>query len=298
MSVVVSGIVPAFTGRDSFLIDTSGSFSLDRSVVAYIWLVGGGCDGGDGFVDKRGIFHGGKGGDGGAVYKFGRIKLLKNTLYTVKIAEVNDPLGTSFEFGQILFSAAQLGCSRKFGGTGGIVNINGGIVNPAFGNDGIPTPYGVVGSSGGGGVCAVRTDGVLKSTSISVGGQSAGNSRVHIKNGLSWDALKQFNPDIDAQNYGCGGGGNTFCYGESDIGTRSRGKGGCVIVQYVVLENDAEDAPDCSIQYWDNEKADNGESEAALREKVNTLYENVTAAKQRNEELKKRLDELEKRVSE
>ena len=254
MDITVSGINIAQSGNDWFLIDESGEFTLDKTIMATIWLVGGGCDGGDGYIDSLGIFHGGNGGDGGAVYRFGKIKLLKNVPYSINIADTNKPFDTSFKLGQIVFKSEQIGCIRAFGGNGGIVNLDGGIVNPEYGKDGAITPYGYVGSSGSGGVCAAVSNGRFKSTAMSVGGVGAGNSRGYIPKGADWEVIKHLNSNIDAVNYGCGGGGNTYVPNTDDIDVKSRGKGGCVIVQFEVLENDGEDSPECSIRYWVNKK--------------------------------------------
>lgn len=250
MDIAVSGIDIAQSGDDWFLIDESGEFSLNKAVMATIWLVGGGCDGEDGYIDSRNIFHGGNGGDGGSVYKFGKIKLLKNVPYSINIADTNKPFDTSFKLGQIVFKSGQIGCTRALGGNGGIVTPDGGTVNPEYGKDGVLTPYGYVGSSGSGGVCAAVTNGRFKSTAMSVGGMGAGNSRGYIRNGADWDIIKHITPNIDAANYGCGGGGNTYAPNTDDIDVKSCGKGGCVIVKYEVLENDGEDAPECSIRFW------------------------------------------------
>lgn len=254
MEITVNGIETAFNGNNWFLIDKSGDFTLDKTVMATIWLVGGGVDGTDGFTDNRGFYHGGIGGQGGNVYKFGKIKLKKDIIYSVMIGNSNEPSGTSFKFGQILFNSGQMGHTCVFGGVGGIINPEGAIVAPVFGKDGVETPYGYVGSSGGGGVCTAVVNNLTKTTEMSRGGVGAGNSRRYLVSGLDWADFKDNNPKIDATNYGCGGGGNTYCVGLSDIGVKSHGKKGCVIVQYEIIE-DKENAPDCSIHFWDNPKS-------------------------------------------
>ena len=251
MDITVSGIETALDGDDWFLLDKSGDFSLDKTVMATIWLVGGGMDGTDGFTDNRGYYHGGIGGQGGNVYKFGKIKLKAGEKYAVMIGNANEPSGTSFKFGQILFNSGQMGHTCVFGGAGGIINPEGAVVAPKFGKNGVETPYGTVGSSGGGGVCTAVIDSITRSTEMSSGGIGAGNSRRYLVSGLDF---KDCNPNIDGLNYGCGGGGNTYCVGLNDIGVRSHGKKGCVIVQYEVVEDNA-DAPDCSIRYWEKRRA-------------------------------------------
>lgn len=256
MKITVSGIETAFDGEDWILIDKSGDFSLDKTVMATIWLVGGGMDGTDGFTDNRGFHHGGIGGQGGNVYKFGKIKLKKGDKYSVIIGNANEPSGTSFKFGQILFNSGQMGHTYTFGGAGGIINSNGAVVAPVFGKDGVETPYGYVGSSGGGGVCTAVIDGITRATGMSRGGAGAGNSRRYLVNGMNWDDFKDNSPNIDAVNFGCGGGGNTYCVGLNDIGVKSHGMQGCIIIQYEVIE-DEDNAPDCSIRYWDKPKSTN-----------------------------------------
>lgn len=256
MKVTISGIETALDGDDWFLLNKSGDFSLNKTVMATIWLVGGGMDGTDGFTDNRGFFHGGIGGQGGNVYRFGKIKLKKDENYSVIIGNSNEPSGTSFKFGQILFNSGQMGHTYTFGGAGGIINPNGAIVAPVFGKDGVETPYGFVGSSGGGGACAAVINNITKSTGMSHGGVGAGSSRGYLINGLNWEDFKDNNPNINAVNYGCGGGGNTYCVGLNDIGVKSHGMQGCVIIQYEVVE-DGENAPDCSIHFWNNPKSVN-----------------------------------------
>lgn len=253
MDIAISGLSPAVCGDDWFLLDESGEFSLDTTVMANIWLVGGGMDGTDGFTDNKGFLHGGIGGQGGNIYKFGKIKLTKGAKYKITVAEANDISNTTFKIGQILFSAGQMGHTGFFGGAGGIVNPNGHIVNPIDGKDGIETPYGIVGSSGSGGVCGTYIDATPKFTATGSGGIGAGNSRKYVVEGIDWENIKEFNPDIDAKNYGCGGGGNTYCAGLKDIGVKSHGKKGCVIIQFTVVKNEPDNAPDCSIRYWETE---------------------------------------------
>lgn len=256
MKITVSGIETVIDGEDWFLIDKSGDFSLDKTVMTTIWLVGGGMDGTDGFTDNRGFHHGGIGGQGGNVYRFGKIKLKKGDKYSVIIGNANEPSGTSFKFGQILFNSGQMGHTYTFGGAGGIINSNGAAVAPLFGKDGVETPYGYVGSSGGGGVCTAVIDSITRETGMSRGGAGAGNSRRYLVNGMNWDNFKDNSPNIDAVNFGCGGGGNTYCVGLNDIGVKSHGMQGCIIIQYEVIE-DEDNAPDCSIRYWDKPKSTN-----------------------------------------
>ncbi|MBD5080362.1 MAG: hypothetical protein HDT44_01200 [Ruminococcaceae bacterium] len=289
MSEIISGIAPAEEGKDWFLIDKSGSFSLLSPIMAEIWLVGGGSDGEDGFVSSSGSYFGGKGGDGGAVFKFGKIKISGNTVIDVNIADVNNPWGTWISFNGKRFRVGDAGSSGKLGGRGGIIDPDGGTVRPFNGSDGVLTPYGFVGSSGGGGICAVISFASVKSTAMSRGGNGAGGSRNYLRYGINWEEIKKYNPSIDAVNYGCGGGGNTFCHGEEDVGVKSHGKGGCVIVKYSVIEND-ENSPECTVRYWGKSKSDSDKK--ALQERIMALTQELETANAKNLELKKKAEKL------
>ena len=288
MNNIISGIAPAAEGKDWFLIDRSGSFSLLSPIMAEIWLVGGGCDGEDGFIGSSGSYYGGKGGDGGAIYKFGRIKIAADTVIDVNIAEVNEQLGTWISFNGKRFSAGDEGSFGRVGGKGGIITYYGETVRPSDGCDGVLTPYGYVGSSGGGGICAAVSFAAVKSTAMSKGGNGAGSSRYHFRHGMDWEKIKELNPRIDAVSYGCGGGGNTFCYGEKDIGVRSHGKGGCVIVKYFIIDD--ENSPDCTVSYWGKGKPDSDRK--ALQDRIDALSRELEAANAKNAELKKKAEEL------
>lgn len=282
MSVKISGNVPALNGKDWFLFDESGSFTLDNTVMADIWLIGGGFDGGDGRLDGE-TACGGRGGDGGSVYKFGKVKLLKDTEYRFSVGESGGGVST-FEFGGKTFGSDMRGCVRIKGGRGGIINLNGGVVSPVFGGDGVLTPYGYVGSSGGGGVCYGKNGFSLRSTRLARGGAGSGKSEYR-GFGIS-----------DAENYGCGGEGDHFFYSSDEVPVKSHGKGGCVIVQYKNIdeENDFENSSDCVVKYW--EKSEKTTEELKLE--IDVLTEKFEAARVRNEELKKQLSELEAKIAE
>ena len=233
VTVNVSGIVPALSGTDEkngnwFLIDESGEFSLDRSVTATIWLVGVGCDGergewngnrnetvGDPIINTgTGTSYAGSGGDGGKVFTAYNIKIPKNQKISSIIAQRNDKNGTSINISGSTFKCNQTGYTFQIGGKGGNIlkapenakwaeqpttevsegNINGGLSKG--GTNGILTPYGYVGSSGGGGaVC----NGISSAVNGNEGGIGAGNGTNHRSAGT------------DAINYGCGGGGGAIC---------------------------------------------------------------------------------------
>lgn len=234
MDITVYGAVISEQGNDWFLFDVSGAFSLDCDVMATVWLVGGGYDGGNGYLDGNNA-HGGDGGNGGKVYKFGKVKLLKNTEYRFSVGKCDGGV-SSFELGSRIISTDMLGYTQTFGGRGGIINSNAGIVSPRPGTNGVITPYGYVGSSGCGGVCGEEVNGIYRSTSMSRGGIGSGSSE--------YRGMKV----SDAENYGCGGDGDYFCGSSDKPPDKSHGKDGCVIIQYEIVD---ETLPECTIKFWD-----------------------------------------------
>lgn len=194
----VSGIDVAESGfHDTwgfwFVIDESGVFTLDHDVIAEFWVVGGGCDGEDGIWNGN--------------------ELIEGTAGNIKL---NSGKGTSY--------------SGK-GGDGGSIPLplmgkhyafQSAAILPKRGTNGMNTPYGYVGSSGGGGaVC----NGQANAENGVKGGIGAGNGNKH------WDS------GSNAQNYGCGGGGGATCGYVAKGQPGGRGKKGCVIVAYRAKQN-------------------------------------------------------------
>ncbi len=287
--VSVSGITPALSGEGWFVIDKSGTFFLDKTVTATIWLVGGGCDGTAGkwngnilkeinsedigkynpdsiIYDDSGVprlsgnpvpgtgtdtSYSGAGGDGGYVFTVTNVKIPKNQSLISVIAESNDKDGTSLDIQGVLYQCGQPGCIYKTGGEGGNLKLpsfdnNEGwwrgkellatseenrfwiaqttpyLKESTAGKDGVSTPYGYVGSSGGGGtVC----NGVLNADNGKDGGEGAGNGQDHR------------NPGTDAEHYGCGGGGGAICGWVAKGQPGGKGKQGCIIISYVVEQS-------------------------------------------------------------
>lgn len=250
IKVNVSGITPVENGTDPrygnwFLIDESGEFSLDRSVIATIWLVGGGCDG------TAGIWHGnpiseegkpivnegtgtsysGSGGDGGNVCTVYNVKILKNQTIDSVVAQVNDKTGTSLDVGGVIYSCSQIGCISQIGGEGGNIPTapedkewaeQTSAVLSKGGTNGVLTPYGYVGSSGGGGaVC----NGISNAVNGVKGGEGAGNGTNHRTAGTN------------ANNYGCGGGGGAICGWVAEGQEGGLGKQGCIIIAYTIEQS-------------------------------------------------------------
>lgn len=248
VQVTVSGIIPAKSGVDAkygnwFLIDQSGNFSLDHSVVATVWVVGGGCDGtagiwrGNNVTDGggnpipdtgTGVSYSGAGGDGGDVFVVMNVKIPKNQTLTSVIAERNDKSGTSLNTGEVIYRCDHPGFVSRTGGTGGYIPLapvgeawadQDDAVTSGSGSNGEGTPYGYVGSSGGGGaVC----NGRVNAANGVEGGVGAGSGTNHRTAGT------------DAENYGCGGGGGAICGYIAKGQEGGKGKQGCIIIAYTV----------------------------------------------------------------
>ncbi len=245
-SINITGLTPALTGDNWFLFDKSGVFSLDKNIFVILYLVGGGCDGKDGFI-SNGIVHGGKGGDGGKVLKLSGIKLKKDVYYNISAAESNDISGTNIVINGVAYGCDRQRCIYKIGGNGGVQTLDGTACNPQNGANGIKTPYGYVGSSGGGGVACSGN----KFTVMSSGGIGAGGSLRHFHPEYTPIINLPLQYEYDAVNYGCGGGGNTFCSRDGEISPKSKGKKGCVIIECGEIISD-ENAPDFTITYFKN----------------------------------------------
>ncbi len=247
VQVNVSGIVPKQQGQDTqygnwFLIDENGDFSLDHAVTATVWLVGGGCDGTAGVWNGNtlgddaspipdtgtGISYSGSGGDGGYVNTLMNVKIPKGLTLTSVIAQRNDKSGTSLNIDGTLFKCDQTGSKSLVGGAGGSVPLpesgkkyaaQDTVVGAKGGLDGVSTPYGYVGSSGGGGAAC---NGTSNADNGVEGGTGAGSGTSHRKAGTN------------AENYGCGGGGGAVC-GQAATGQQGgEGKQGCIIIAYSV----------------------------------------------------------------
>ncbi len=261
---VVSGITPVESGFDTqygnwFLIDQSGVFSVDRDIMATIWLVGGGCDGGDGnwisyepIYGDDGYWHikpgtgsgtsyAGNGGNGGYVHVVDNVKISKNADNMVVIAEANDVSGTNVTVNSKVYSCEDNSYTARIGGNGGGVMNDGSIIQPTNGENGVSTPCQVVGSSGGGGLSCngfniTEDDGNV--SVISAGGDGAGDGSAHRDVGLP------------AVNYGCGGGGGCIC-GHNDAASHDNawggGKGmqGCVIIAYKTFDANTDTECNC-----------------------------------------------------
>lgn len=253
---VTGSVIPKLEGQNIrygnwFLIDQDGSFSLDKSVVATIWLVGGGCNGDDGIWNGNIIENGntyptpnsgtgdsysGKGGDGGYVLVVGSTKISKGQTLTSVIAQIGDKRGTSLDLGNTILRCDDVGGIARIGGASGVVPLatpdkyadsNGFFVDPEYvieakaGEDGVETPYGYVGSSGGGGAAC---NGQTNANNGVTGGIGAGSGTSHRTAGTS------------AKNYGCGGGGGAVCGAVAKGQLGGSGMQGCIVIAYTIEE--------------------------------------------------------------
>lgn len=206
-------------GENWLLFDKSGEYSLtmDDDVTFTAYLVGGGSDGEQGIYYNK-TAYGGNGGRGGFVNIVHDIKVTQGqTDIIVKVGERGDYGGTSVVINNNEYSCNSSGSAVIDGGFQGISGRHG-SQNAGNGANGIETPFGYVGSSGGGGAayCNGSASGKGK------GGLYAGNGG-KIVNGKSL-------PGDRATGYGCGGGGGaasptSWCSG-------GKGKKGCVIITW------------------------------------------------------------------
>lgn len=221
-AVVVTGITPAIVGENYMVIDQSGSFTLVGGDLT-VYMVGGGANGGSGYTTSDTDTDegwevdggGGIGGRGGSVKSF-ELNALEELSCVSSIGAAADYGGTNETTLQADSTKyTTKGEPYKLGGQGsrsyceytrkyGHYNHYS-CHEGSTGQNGVLTPYGYIGSSGGGG-------GSLNHNSAN-GGTGAGN-------GSSYKG----NP---ATNYGCGGGGGGGDYDPYDGGA---GKQGCIIL--------------------------------------------------------------------
>ncbi|MBD5080364.1 MAG: hypothetical protein HDT44_01210 [Ruminococcaceae bacterium] len=226
-SLSISGAVPILSGERWFLIDKSCSFTLETLPYAKVnvYLVGGGDDGAEweGSVsDQQSVAYIDNGGRGACVVKK-ELYITGNVECSAVIAERNNPTGTTLKVGNDIHKCTDEGYIRRKATASGENMSGGGIFNAEHGANGIETPYGYVGSSGGGG----GSTAIRNSQHIEVfpgkGGVGAGDGGAVRNNGS------------DAVNYGCGGGAAGFCgyYSDGDVVETHAGKGmkGCIIFE-------------------------------------------------------------------
>jgi len=225
----VVGITPAKKGNNWLLVDKSGAFTLVDAKSIRVTLVGGGSDGqefsGSKYDSSSYRYNGGMGGPGG-YYLQETIELTGTENFTLTVGSASEfyknyPGGaTILKVDSTTYSANK---TFRSGGDCGMLSAthedDGTDCSPTPGLDGFSTVYGYVGSSGGGGA-AEPSSGI----SGAIGGKGAGNG------GGSSANL----PGTDAENYGCGGGGEGVLRTGSSSSTGNSpgsGKQGCLIIE-------------------------------------------------------------------
>lgn len=235
VKVNVSGVNVAARGTDKsdtqwLVIADSGDFSLDHDIKATIWLSGGGCNG-EPAVGSGNQWESGVGGDGGSACKIGEFDIAKGQVLISVVAEVGDKTGTTLTIDGNTYTCTDNGDTSTTGGTNETLTLDGTEKNnkekqakvvkygTREGTSGIETPYGWIGSSGGGGLICANVGRVEHAE----GGKGAGDGNGHTS------------PGTAAANYGCGGGGGSVCIPRCNKG--GNGKKGCIVISYVAKQN-------------------------------------------------------------
>lgn len=191
------------------------NFETDVDITAYI--VGGGTNGKDGLYYNK-TAYGGDGGIGGLV------NIVKDIKSAAGEHDIRVLIGDTGGFGltSVVIDDNEYCCNGQGYTTANYGNQGicgkSSFRNASNGTNGIETPFGWVGSSGGGGAAYYNGD----TASYGRGGMSAGNGG-KIIDGKSTKGER-------AKGYGCGGGGGaasptSWCKG-------GKGKRGCVILTW------------------------------------------------------------------
>lgn len=231
----ISGAEPTLSGDKWFLIDSTCDFVLETLpyAIVRIYVVGGGFDGAEWSVEsENGKGTSPLGGQGGSVFTTD-VTLMGNVRCKAFIGGVGQPTSTSVKIGNDIYKCDDAGSIwRKPTSSGDATISNGGCVNAENGANGVYTPYGYVGSSGGGGGTYNRETSIV--IYAGKGGAGAGNGGAARHNGE------------DAQNYGCGGGSAGFGGYTSNTNRvethAGKGMGGCVIFE-ILDSGECESSP-------------------------------------------------------
>ena len=176
----ISGVTPAASGGNWYLIDKSCDFSLKAPAGAKVnmYLVGGGSDGG-GYnaapnSSNQSFAVPSDGGQGGCFIKRSMTSSDGQIKFHAKVAERNDNTGTALSVNGNTYKCNDSGYSQRGSVSGNtMMQSSGGNVvynnNSENGENGFETPYGYVGSSGGGGAACGgnRTGGSVSALSVS-----------------------------------------------------------------------------------------------------------------------------------
>ncbi len=224
----IRGASPILSGEKWFLIDENCEFTLETLPYAKVnvYLVGGGGDGAEWFREQgtpEEVFAIAKKSRGGCVFKK-QIYITGNVNCKAVVADRNDPAGTTLQIGEELYKCDDSGFVRRKATASGNAKIDeGGNFNAENGANGVETPYGWVGSSGGGGGTYSIQNLQRITVNAGKGGIGAGDGGAVGENGK------------DAVNYGCGGGAAGFGGFPSDgsvVETKAGlGMPGCIIFE-------------------------------------------------------------------
>ncbi len=239
-NIDIQGITPAKIQDNWLLIDTSGKFTLTplAEFKANLYLVGGGEDGAEWQkIDVNGYqaYDIEKKCRGGCVLKM-EIDIKEAVQCQAVIAQRNNTAGTTLKIGNEIYKCTDKGYVQRRATTNGSAK-RGAYSNGESGANGIKTPYGYVGSSGGGGGTYSSINGDIITVYAGKGGNGAG------------DGGDVKNSGTDAVNYGCGGGSAGFggfpSKGETVETHAGKGKGGCIIIEIISSDtcNSSSDTP-------------------------------------------------------
>ncbi len=224
-----SGAQAALSGDRWLLVDKSCSFTLETLPYAKIkiYVVGGGGDGAEWEIDptdpKIEAYRVPLGCRGGSVL-VKELTLTGNVDCQTFIANANEPTSTAVRIDNDIYKCDDKGSIwRKATASSNAKPDPSGVFNAESGANGVKTPYGYVGSSGGGGGAYSEINRQFITVYAGKGGVGAGKGGETKQDGE------------DAQNYGCGGGSAGFGGFISDgnvVETHAgHGRGGCVIFE-------------------------------------------------------------------
>lgn len=235
----VSGVTPKYSKGNWLLIDRdslgggSGEFDLNvpEGATVRMYLVGGGSDGAKWWSSPTygwdlSTSYCSPGGGGGYVLTK-ELQLDESVHCNVNIANANDNSGTKIDIDGDIYKCSDSGSTKTpdSESAASAKNPDGSTKykNGENGKNGVKTPYGYVGSSGGGG----GSDNLYKRMYGGSGGVGAGD-------GGSPTDYSATNGE-NASNYGCGGGGGASKHldyaGNVKHSEPGKGMPGCIIFE-------------------------------------------------------------------
>lgn len=246
-------INPAVQTASYMLIDKSASFNLTipQGHSAKVYLIGGGFNGeaGHSFDTTGGSMgKGGKGGNGGTC----KVISIGSGTHSCITSIGGIAANTSVKIGNNTYNSNDSGYTQTVGGDGGTSKHQDGYV----GKDGIATPIGVAGSSGGGGGCGTGTAstitdrendcivpdpndlgyGVAGGTGAGYGGNGAYRYDDEDEYGETYRVYETAEHGGPASKYGNGGGGGGGGHASGNLqhgGSGGAGSQGCAIFELI-----------------------------------------------------------------